>query len=90
MTRLMRRTNQFKRDLKRQSKRGKNLSLLKSALNLLLEQGSLPGVYRDHPLLGGYRGARECHLESDWLLIYELTEDELILVRTGSHADLFE
>lgn len=90
MTRFLRRTNQFKRDVKRQSKRGKNLTLLKNALRLLLEQGSLPDAYRDHPLLGGYHGTRECHLEPDWLLIYELTEDELILVRTGSHADLFE
>lgn len=90
MTRLLPRTNQFKRDVKRQAKRGKNLLVLKSALVILMEQGNLPDNNRDHPSLGGYRGARECHLESDWLLIYELTEDELILIRTGTHADLFD
>jgi mRNA interferase YafQ len=45
--------------------------------------------FKDHPLVGGYSGARECHIESDWLLIYERTDTELVLIRTGTHADLF-
>ena len=90
MNRAIRRTSQFKRDVKRQIKRGKNLALLKDIITSLTEGIILNDKYRDHPLLGGYRGARECHLEPDWLLIYELSDHELILIRTGSHADLFE
>ena len=88
--RLLRRTGQFKHDVKRQIKRGKDLALLKTVVTSLAEVGSLADTYHDHALIGGYRGSRECHLEPDWLLIYELTEDELILIRTGSHSDLFE
>jgi len=88
--RLLRRTSQFKRDIKRQIKRGKDLALLKEVILLLSEGQVLKSKNRDHVLAGGYQGTRECHLEPDWLLIYELTKDELILIRTGSHADLFE
>jgi mRNA interferase YafQ len=90
MRRQLRRTSQFKRDVKRQVKRGKNPAVLKKVITLLVDGAEMADTYHDHPLVGGYRGSRECHLEPDWLLIYELTEDELILIRTGSHADLFE
>jgi len=70
-------------------RRGKQLERLREVVRLLAAGLPLEERYHDHPLLGGYRGARECHIEPDWLLIYELTEEELILIRTGSHADLF-
>jgi len=88
--RLLRRTAQFKCDVERQIKRGKKLDLLKTVVTLLIEGNELSKNYSDHPLAGGYRGTRECHLDPDWLLIYEITYDEVILIRTGTHADLFE
>jgi mRNA interferase YafQ len=90
MMRLVRRSSQFKRDVKRQVKRGKKLSTLMFVVKLLAESRTMPDRYRDHSLLGGYRGTRECHIEPDWLLIYEVSDEELVLIRTGSHADLFE
>lgn len=88
--RRLRRTSQFKRDVKRQIKRGKNLNMLRIVITSLADVRTLGKSYRDHALIGGYRGSRECHLEPDWLLIYEVTGDELILIRTGSHSDLFK
>lgn len=87
--RSIRRTTQFKRDVKRMEKRGKSFSELRHVVERIATGEALEPRHRDHPLLGGYAGARECHLEPDWLLIYERTEDELILIRTGTHADLF-
>ncbi len=89
MSRIIRRTTQFKRDYKRIKKHGKRLERLREVVQQLAAGQPLEDRYRDHPLLGGYRGARECHIEPDWLLIYEVTEEELVLIRTGSHADLF-
>ena len=86
---LIRRTSQFKPDVKRMQKRGKDLSKLKGALEALVNEVELPAQLRDHVLVGQYRGTRECHFEPDWLLIYELTETEVVLIRTGSHSDLF-
>lgn len=88
--RVIRSTTQFKRDFKRQVKRGKDLTVLKEVITQLAQGESIEPRFRDHPLTGGYQGSRECHLEPDWLLIYELTQEELILIRTGSHSDLFE
>ena len=85
-----RRTSQFKRDVGRLQRRGKDLEKLKVVLTDLARGTGLAAKYRDHVLLGQYRGTRECHLEPDWLLLYEVAEDEVILVRTGSHSDLFE
>ena len=87
--RIVRRTSQFKKDAKRVQKQGKSLDAMKEVLRQLINDEPLPDKHRDHNLIGNYLGARECHLEPDWLLIYELTEDELILVRTGSHSELF-
>ncbi|MBW3570420.1 MAG: type II toxin-antitoxin system YafQ family toxin [Gemmatimonadetes bacterium] len=87
--REIRRTGQFKRDVKRMEKRGKGFSELRHVIELLATGEPLEPRHRDHPLSGGYSGARECHVEPDWLLIYERTQYELILVRTGTHSDLF-
>jgi mRNA interferase YafQ len=82
-------TNQFKKDIKRQQKRGKNLQKLKVLIELLFDHQSLPEKNRDHALAGDWNGWRDCHVEPDWLLIYKLSSEELLLGRTGTHADLF-
>ncbi len=88
--RTISRTSQFKRDVKRMKKRGKAFVDLQIIVRLLAVGGELEPKYRDHALVGQYVGTRECHIQPDWLLIYELTEVELVLIRTGTHADLFE
>ena len=84
-------TTQFRKDLKRINKRGKDLSLLKDVLQTLREEQALEEKYRDHALTGNYIGFRECHIQPDWLLVYAINNEELILTasRTGSHSDLF-
>ena len=81
----------FKRDYKRIKKRGYNVRLLEQVITLLAEGQELPASYRDHALTGDYSGCRECHIAPDWLLVYEVVEDELLLylTRTGTHSDLF-
>jgi len=86
----LQRTTQFKRDVKLVQKWGKSFAIFKQIIEDLLQGRELSPKYRDHPLLGQYKGTRECHIEPDWLLIYETAPDELILVRTGTHADLFK
>ena len=65
--------------------------MLEEVISILANQEPLPEKFRDHSLLGKYTGCRECHITPDWLLIYEIDGDELILylTRTGSHSDLF-
>ena len=70
-------------------KRGKKFEDFKVVLSKLVEGETLEAKYRDHILSGQYKGTRECHIEPDWLLIYEATDKELFLVRTGTHTDLF-
>lgn len=84
-------TNRFQKDLKRIQKRGYDLSLLTRVLKLLAAGEPLPEKNRDHALTGDFRGCRECHIAPDWLLIYEVEEETLILylTRTGTHSDLF-
>lgn len=84
-------TTQFRKDLKRINKRGKDLSLLKDVLQTLREEQALEEKYCDHALTGNYIGFRECHIQPDWLLVYAINKEELILTasRTGSHSDLF-
>lgn len=82
-------TGPFKRDLKRVKKRGKDLGKLEKLLSLLVEQSPLPDRYRDHPLKGQWKGSRDVHVEPDWLLIYRVEGPDLMLLRTGTHADLF-
>ncbi len=81
----------FKKDYKRIVKRGYDIRLLEETIKLLAERKPLPERYRDHPLSGNYSRCRECHITPDWLLIYEVDGNELILylTRTGSHSDLF-
>ena len=90
MSKRISRTSQFKRDVRRLQKRGKDAQGLKFVLLMLIEDAPFPVRFRDHLLVGQYKGTRECHIELDWLLIYESAEDEIVLIRTGSHADLFE
>jgi mRNA interferase YafQ len=87
--RTVRYTSRFKKDLKRIKRRGFDVGILQVAIKKLAYDETLDPRYRDHALIGNYAGTRECHLEPDWLLIYRLVDDHLVLVRTGSHADLF-
>ena len=84
-------TTQFKKDLKLAKKQNKNLDKLFEVIALLSEGVKLDVKYRDHDLVGNYKGARECHITPDWLLIYEIVEDKLILIllASGSHSELF-
>ena len=81
----------FKKDYKRIVKRGYDIRLLEEVISILANQEPLPEKFRDHSLLGKYTGCRECHITPDWLSIYEIDGNELILylTRTGSHSDLF-
>ena len=89
--RTMKTTSKFRKDYKRLKKRGYNLQLLEAVIDALLNEETLAARYLDHELLGNYAGFRECHILPDWLLIYAIDDDALILTasRTGSHADLF-
>ncbi len=82
-------TAQFKKDIKKQQKRAKDLQKLKLVIDMLVSSTPLPPKHRDHALGENWAGWRDCHLEPDWLLIYKLQPDELILGRTGTHSDLF-
>ena len=83
-------TTQFKKDFKKIKKQQKNLSKLTFIIEKLLNQEKLEPKYKDHSLSGKFTKHRDCHIEPDWILIYRLTEEELILERTGSHSDLFK
>ena len=85
-------TTKFRKDYKRIKKRGYNLSLLENVIDTILREETLDQKYKDHALTGNYIGFRECHIQSDWLLIYAISESELILTasRTGTHSDLFD
>ena len=83
------RTHQFKKDIKRMLKRGRGVTEFKIVVQQLLESQALATHYRDHALIGQYKGTRECHIAPDWLLIYEVTDTEVILIRTGTHSDRF-
>ena len=83
------RTNRFKKDVELARKRGNDLNKLRAVMEKLIAEEALEAWHRDHPLVGGYAGRRECHIEPDWLLIYKLESDEIIFERTGTHSDLF-
>lgn len=85
-------TSQFKRDYKRMKKRGLNMAELQIVLDKLCADKPLEERHRDHALVGRYAGFRECHIRPDWLLVYAIDKDKLILVasRTGTHSDLFD
>lgn len=81
----------FKKDFKRIKKRGYDISRLEKIVELLANEVPLPEQFKDHNLSGNYNGFRECHIAPDWLIIYQVNNNELVLVlsRTGSHSDLF-
>lgn len=81
----------FKKDYKRIKKRGYDISRLEKIVELLANEVPLPEQFKDHNLSGNYNGFRECHIAPDWLFIYQVNNNELVLVlsRTGSHSDLF-
>ena len=84
-------SNKFKNDLKLAKKQNKNIDKLFIVIEKLANQEKLDDKYRDHLLIGEYKGLRECHIEPDWLLIYYIENNTLTLVlaRLGSHSDLF-
>lgn len=84
------RSTQFRRDVKKAERRGKDMAKLRTLLLLLIDQQPLPAHYRDHPLKGAWSLYRDAHIEPDWLLIYRIAGNELQLARTGTHADLFD
>ena len=85
------RTSQFKKDFKLAVKRGCSVEKLQKVVTILASGDILPDEYRDHPLRGNYSGYRECHIEPDWLLVYKISENVLVLTlyRTATHSDLF-
>ncbi len=82
-------TNQFKKDLNLAKKQKRNLDKLFEVVQILADGGTLDAKYRDHSLKGKYKGTRECHIEADWLLVYEIRDDVLLLYRLGTHSELF-
>ena len=83
-------TKSFNRDVKRCRKRGKDMDKLQIILDRLIEECPLPDKNREHSLQGNWAGHLECHIESDWLLIYRIEPPEILFERTGSHSDLFD
>lgn len=86
----IRRTSAFKKDVKRLIKQGRDLSKLATIVDAIADGKQLEERHRDHELVGNRRGFRDCHIESDWVLIYKLDKDVLVLTltRTGTHAEL--
>ncbi len=84
-------SNQFKKDLRLAHKRGYNLDKIKKVITALANGETLEAKYHDHPLTGDYANYRECHIQPDWLLVYQIDGEQLILflARTGTHSDLF-
>lgn len=85
-------TNQFKKDIKIAKKQGKDIEKLVDVITILAEGKTLGEKYCDHSLSGYYKGCRECHIEPDWLLVYEINDNILVLMlnRVGSHSELFK
>jgi mRNA interferase YafQ len=79
----------FRRDVKLAQRRGRDMSKLRQLILLLIEGSPLPSRCKDHPLSGDWEHHRDCHIEPDWLLLYKIDGDDLFLIRTGTHADLF-
>lgn len=82
-------TSQFKKDIKRVIKRGKDIEKLKHVIRLITKDQPLEERHRDHALGGNWAGSRDCHIEPDWILIYRTEDQSLFLERTGSHSDIF-
>ena len=84
-------SNRFRKDLKLAIRRGYNIELLEEVVTKLASGISLEAKHKDHELSGDFKGLRECNITPDWLLIYQVIENELVLYlsRTGTHSDLF-
>jgi mRNA interferase YafQ len=82
-------TTKFKKDLKSVEKRNWDMELLKEIIRTLCNEKLLPSKNRDHNLIGNWSNCRECHIQPDWLLIYQIGNDSIVFVRTGTHSDLF-
>lgn len=84
-------TAKFKRDYKLAMKRNLNIDILDDAIRILASGSPLPESYNDHMLSGNWKGYRECHIQPDWLLVYCIEDNDLVLVltRTGTHSDIF-
>jgi mRNA interferase YafQ len=89
---LPRIAGQFKKDIKRCLRRGYNMTLINTAMELLCKNGTLPPDYFPHPLHGSYAGDWECHIQPDWLMIWyiDTLENAVYFIRTGTHSDLFK
>lgn len=79
----------FKKEVEKAKKRGKDMGKLIIAINMLIEEKPLPAKYRNHKLKGEYSEYWECHVEPDWLLVYQIIKKDIYFARTGSHSDLF-
>jgi len=87
--RQIKESNLFKKDIKKLKKRGKDLAKLSFIVQQIALSNILPLKFYDHSLKGNWLGYRDCHIEPDWLLIYKLAENEVLLERTGTHSDIF-
>lgn len=85
------RTTRFRKELRKMLKRGADIGKLETVVNILASGETLPPQYHDHALTGDMAGTRDCHITPDWLLLYRIENDVLVLTltRTGTHADLF-
>ena len=83
-------TKQFAKDLKRMQKRGKSPEKIKKVIRKLLSEQPLDPIYKEHRLIGNFKGRRECQVKPDWLFIYKIVDSEIISERTGTSSDLFE
>lgn len=82
-------TNKFESDVRKMVRNGKEANLLWDLVDILISEEVIPEEYRDHELTGRWSGVRDIHIEADWLLLYKRINRELILLRTGTHQDLF-
>jgi mRNA interferase YafQ len=83
-------TTRFERDVEQMRKRGEDMETFRAVVDALCSREPLAPRLKDHSLKGNWKGWRDCHVAPDWIIIYRTTDSELILARTGSHADLFE
>ena len=82
-------TKKFKSDFKRMMRLGHDPELMRAVIEILAAQDDIPAEFRDHELEGEWAGVRDIHIEADWLLLYQISGQDLILIRTGTHEDLF-
>jgi len=83
-------TTQFKKDYKKIKKQNKDLVKIRVVIKTLADQQILESKYKDHQLSGNWKDHRDCHIEPDWILIYQIVDNGLILERTGTHSELFK